>query len=211
MFFSTIKKFRLRKIEKGWKLFHKANYESARKKICQLTSCKETEICLEANRIAGLAFYRQKLYEDAISHLTITSSLSNQQHDWYNLAMAFAKANRIPEAEDAFKEIYRAKSKHDYQYAISLPTMIFQYLRALKQNKAFATAYPRVIELRGMYEALRKSDESTLAASGLPPVQSFIKEIIPILKSQFPDKKVKDWIKDLSSRLDKNRKDKAWG
>ena len=194
MFASIRKKINRTQIKSGWNYFYKENYLIARKKIIRLTSSKDSEICKEANRIAGLAFYHQKRYQDAIPHLSITSSLSNQQHDWYNLAMTFVKANRVNEAEGAFKKIYRAKSKHDYQFAISLPMMIFQYMRALKQKRAYETAYYRVIELRSMYEALRKHDESFLLANGLPSIHNYLKEITPILNNLLSEQKVTDWI-----------------
>ncbi|WP_194830988.1 M48 family metallopeptidase [Prolixibacter sp. SD074] len=198
---NILKSYRERKIKEAWKLFHDGKREEAFRKIRLPLKSTNREVQLEALQIAGMAMYKQKKFDQAINYFQKACKLGNARHDWFNLAMAYAKSKHVLEAEAAFNMINGASTKHNYQYAISQPQMLYQYFRVLRDSAFMREAFGRINELKAMYCALYKSEEDYLASRGMPGLSLMMREALPVLQSLAVERDMVSWLEDFGKRI----------
>ncbi|GET24508.1 tetratricopeptide repeat protein [Prolixibacter sp. NT017] len=195
------KNYRERKIREAWQLYHDGKREEAFSKVRLLLKSTNKEVRLEALQIAGMAMYKLKRFDQAINYFQKACKLANARHDWFNLAMAYAKSKHVLEAEAAFNMINGASTKHSYQYAISQPQMLYQYFRVLRDSGFTREAFGRINELKAMYCALYKSEEDYLASKGMPGLSLMMREALPVLQSLAAERDMVSWLEDFGKRI----------
>lgn len=201
MSLNILKKFREKKLKEAWKLYHDGMREEAFRKIRFLLKSADTEVQLEALQIAGMCMYKLKRFDQAIHYYQKACEIANARHDWFNLAMAYAKSKHVLEAEAAFNMINAASTKHKYQYAISHPQMLYQYFRVLRDSGFMREAFGRINELKAMYCALYKSDDDYLALRGMPGLSLMMREALPVLQSLAVERDMTSWLEDFGRRI----------
>lgn len=188
MGFVLLKKRRLLKAEESFNLGKKS---MALKQAKPLLTSKNKEFAYRANRLSGLALYKQRKYQESIPLMEAACQLGNYRHDWYNLSMAFAFNGHFEKADEAFQNIYRTNVQSGYMYAISIPAMLFQYMKVLIQKGNTERAIRRANELKQMYAGTGISDVNKQIPRGLPAYPTFRKEI----ETLFPAEKLQAWEK----------------
>ena len=173
-----------RRIQKAERSLNSGKRELALKLAKPLLNAKNNEIAYRANRLSGLALYKQKKYKDGLPFLETACQLGNYQHDWYNFAITLAYNGNAEKADGAFQNIYRTKVQSGYLYTTPIPTMLFQFIRALIRKGNVEIAKKRANELKQMYAATGISDINKQVPRGLPAYPTFRKEIAAIFQSE---------------------------
>lgn len=175
--------FKNRRLNKAEQALNQSKYKRAFKLGKPLTHSKDRKIAYRANFLCGLALYKRKRFEDSIDYLKKSSQLGNYRHDWYNLSMAYVFSGNVEKAEEAFKNIYRTNVQAGYMYAIPVPGLLFQYVKALIQKQFIDAAKKRANELKQMYMGVG-SDTTKQVQRGLPSYTSFRKVVEPLFEPQ---------------------------
>lgn len=181
--------FKTQRLNKAEACLNLGKKQVALKLVLPLVKSKKADIAYRANRVSGLALYKQKKYDECVEFLEQACRLGNYRHDWYNLAMALALAGKFDKAEESFKNIYRTNVQSGYMYTLPVPGMLFQYMKALKQKEFIEGAIARANELKQMYIGVGKSDPGKQVQRGLPSFPTFRKEI----ESLFQPEKLLVW------------------
>ncbi|PTN08686.1 M48 family metallopeptidase [Mangrovibacterium marinum] len=184
--------FKNRRLNKATYALNSGKYQQALKLAQPLVNSRNNEIAYRANFIGGLALYKRKKYDDSLPFLEKACQLGNYRHDWYNLAMASVFAGKLTEADEAFKNIYRTNVQPGYVYAVPVPGLLFQYMKALKRNQFIDAAITRANELKQMYVGVG-SDTTKQVQRGLPAYPAFRVEV----ESLFHPEKFIVWEKDV--------------
>ncbi|MDX8339226.1 hypothetical protein SLH46_08550 [Draconibacterium sp. IB214405] len=184
--------FKARRLKKAELAFNGGKYREAVKLGNPLTNVLNNEMAFRANRVCGLALYKQKKYEESLEYLEKSSQLGNYRHDWYNLAMALVFAGKLEKAEDAFKNIYRTNVQPGYLYAVPVPGLLYQYMKALTKKQFADASKARANELKQMYVGVGP-DTAKQVQRGLPNFTTFLAEV----ESLFEPERFVDWKKDL--------------
>lgn len=180
--------FKNRRLNKADFALNHSKYQKAFIHALPLVNSRNKEIAFRSNRICGLALYKQKKYEDSIKYMEKACQVGNYRHDWYNLSMAFVFAGKPEKADEAFKNIYRTNLQPGYMYAVPVPGLLFQYLKALILKKFNDAAMVRANELRQMYIGVGK-DINKQVQRGLPSYPMFLNEVKLLLEPE----KFKEW------------------
>jgi len=183
--------FKNRRLNKAEYALNYGRSQEAFKLGQPLVNSQNNEIAYRANFICGLALYKRKKYVESLAFLEKTCLLRNYRHDWYNLAMACVFAGKLDKAEEAFKHIYRTNVQPGYLYAIPVPGLLFQYLKALKKKQFIEAAITRANELKQMYIGVGP-DTTKQVQRGLPAYPTFRMEV----ESLFQPEKFIAWEKD---------------
>lgn len=186
--------FKKRRLNKAENALNGGRYQKAFMLGKPLVSSLNNYIAFRANRLCGLAIYKQKKYEESLGFLEKTCQLGNYRHDWYNLAMAYVFSDKLKKAQEAFKNIYRTNIQPGYMYSTPVPCLLFQYMRALKQMQFIDAAMKRANELKQMYVGVGISNTTKQVQRGLPSYAAFRIEV----ESLFHPEKFIAWEKDFS-------------
>lgn len=168
--------FKNKKLSKAEHALNDCKYKKAYTIGLALVHAKNKEIAFRANRVCGLALYKQKKYDDSLTFLESACQKGNYRHDWYNLAMAFTFNGMLENAEEAFKNIYRTGVQPGFMYAVPVPGLLYQYIKALKKNEFPKTARARANELKQMFIGVG-SDTTKQVQRGLPSFDVFLSEV----------------------------------
>lgn len=156
-----------------------------------LANARKKEIAFRANRLCGLALYKRKKYGESLKYLEKACQIGNYRHDWYNLAMALVFAGKLDQAEEAFKNIYRTNLQPGYLYAVPVPGLLYQYMKALKKKQFVDAAIVRANELKQMFCGVGP-DSTKQVQRGLPNFTTFLAEV----ESLFQPERFVVWKKD---------------
>ena len=180
-----------RRLNKAAFALNCGKYQEAVKLAQPLVNTKNTAMAYRANFVCGLALYKRRKHEDSLGFLEQACRFGNYRHDWYNLAMASVFAGRLEKAEEAFKNVYRTNVQPGYLYAVPVPGLLFQYLKALKKNQFTDAAIIRANELKQMYIGVGP-DTDKQVQRGLPAYPTFRMEV----ESLFQPERFVAWEKD---------------
>jgi tetratricopeptide (TPR) repeat protein len=181
MGFVLLKKRRLEKAEQS---LNAGKRVLALKLAKPLLHARNAEVAHRANRLSGLALYKQKKYQDSLPFFKTACQLGNYRHDWYNFAIALVYSGNAAIADDAFQNIYRTKIQPGYLYSTPTPILLFQYMRALIQQGKTEKARQRANELKQMYAGVGISDINIQKQRGLPTYPTFRNEIISLFQPE---------------------------
>nr|WP_321356082.1 tetratricopeptide repeat protein [uncultured Draconibacterium sp.] len=165
-----------RRLNKAERALNSGKYQEALKLGQALASSRNREMSFRANRVCGLAFYKRKKYKDSLAYLEKACQTGNFRHDWYNLAMALVFAGKLNEAEEAFKNIYRTNVQPGYLYAVPVPGLLYQYMKALIKKQFVDAAIVRANELKQMFCGVGP-DTTKQVQRGLPNFSTFLTEV----------------------------------
>lgn len=165
-----------RRLSKAERALNSGKYQEALKLGQALAGSQNREMSFRANRVCGLAFYKRKKYKDSLAYLEKACQTGNFRHDWYNLAMALVFAGKLNEAEEAFKNIYRTNVQPGYLYAVPVPGLLYQYMKALKKKVFIEAAKVRANELKQMFVGVGP-DTTKQLQRGLPALGTFLAEV----------------------------------
>nr|WP_319569793.1 hypothetical protein [uncultured Draconibacterium sp.] len=168
-----LKKRRLNKAEHA---LNGGSYQEALKLGRVLVNSRNREMNFRANRLCGLALYKRKKYEESLEYLEKACRTGNYRHDWYSLAMALVFAGKLEKAEEAFKNIYRTNVQPGYLYAVPVPGLLYQYMKALKKKQFVDAAIVRANELKQMFVGVGP-DTTKQVQRGLPNFTTFLAEV----------------------------------
>ena len=82
----------------------------------------------------------------------------------------------LENAEEAFKNTYRTGVQPGFMYAVPVPGLLYQYIKALKRNEFTEAARARANELKQMFIGVG-SDTSKQVQRGLPSFGVFLSEV----------------------------------
>ncbi len=183
--------FKNRRLNKAAYALNCGRYQEALKLGQPLVNTQDKAMTYRANFVCGLALYKRQKYEDSLDFLEKACQFGNYRHDWYNMAMASVFAGQLEKAEEAFKNVYRTNVQPGYLYAVPVPGLLFQYLKALKKNKFIDAAITRANELKQMYIGVGP-DTTKQVQRGLPAYPTFRMEV----ESLFQPERFMAWEKD---------------
>jgi len=148
-----------------------------------LVNSRNKESAFRANRLCGLALYKRKKYDDSLQYLEKACRIGNFRHDWYSLAMALVFAGKLEKAEEAFKNIYRTNVQPGYLYAVPVPGLLYQYMKALTKKQFVDAAKVRANELKQMFVGVGP-DTTKQVQRGLPNFDTFLTEVEPLFEPE---------------------------
>lgn len=168
--------FKNKRLNKAENALNSGKYQEAVKLGQTLVNARNREIAFRANRLCGLAFYKRKKYDESLEYLEKACHTGNFRHDWYSLAMALVIAGKLEKAENAFKNIYRTNVQPGYMYAVPVPGLLYQYMKALKKKQFIDAAKLRANELKQMFVGVGP-DTTKQVQRGLPNLNTFLTEV----------------------------------
>ncbi|KJF43453.1 tetratricopeptide repeat protein [Draconibacterium sediminis] len=168
--------FKNQRLNKAEHALNCGRYQEAIKLGQVLVNSRKKEIAFRANRLCGLALYKRKKYDESMEYLEKACLIGNYRHDWYSLAMALVFAGKLEKLEEAFKNIYRTNVQPGYLYAVPVPGLIYQYMKALKKNQFVDAAMVRANELKQMFVGVGP-DTTKQVQRGLPNFTTFLAEV----------------------------------
>lgn len=180
-----------RRLNKAEFAFSSGRYQEALKLGQALVNSRNIEMAFRTNRLCGLALYKRKKYEDSLEYLEKACQLRNYRHDWYNLAMALVFSGNLEKAEEAFKNIYRTNVQPGYLYAIPVPGLLYQYMKALKKKQFVDAAKVCANELKQMFVGVGPDTKKQIQR-GLPAFDTFLAEV----ESMFEPERFVEWKMD---------------
>ncbi|WP_163325818.1 hypothetical protein [Draconibacterium mangrovi] len=168
--------FKNRRLNKAERALNCGRYQEAIKLGNALVNSRNKEIAFRANRLCGLVLYKRRKYDESLEYLEKACLIGNYRHDWYSLAMALVFAGKLEKAEEAFKNIYRTNVQPGYLYAVPVPGLLYQYMKALKKNHFVDAAILRANELKQMFVGV--GPETTKQVQrGLPNFNTFMTDV----------------------------------
>jgi tetratricopeptide (TPR) repeat protein len=168
--------FKNHRLNKAEHALNCGRYQEAIKLGQTLVNSRNKEITSRANRLCGLALYKRKKYDDSLQYLEKACRIGNYRHDWYSLAMALVFAGKPEQAEEAFKNIYRTNVQPGYLYAVPVPGLLYQYMKALTKKQFVDAAKVRANELKQMFVGVGP-DTTKQVQRGLPNFNTFLTEV----------------------------------
>jgi len=175
--------FKNRRLNKAEHALNCGRYQEAIKLGQALVNSRNKEMNFRANRLCGLALYKRKKYEESLGYLEKACRTGNYRHDWYSLAMALVFAGRLEKAEEAFKNIYRTNVQPGYMYAVPVPGLLYQYMKALKKKQFVDAAIIRANELKQMFVGVGP-DTTKQVQRGLPNFTTFLADVEPLFEPE---------------------------
>ncbi|WP_321996286.1 tetratricopeptide repeat protein [Draconibacterium orientale] len=175
--------FKNRRLNKAELALNGGRYQEAIKLGQALVNSRNKEINFRANRLCGLALYKRKKYDDSLQYLEKACGIGNFRHDWYSLAMALVFAGKLEKAEEAFKNIYRTNVQPGYLYAVPVPGLLYQYMKALKKKQFVDAAKVRANELKQMFVGVGP-DTTKQVQRGLPNFTTFLADVEPLFEPE---------------------------
>ncbi|WP_319227318.1 hypothetical protein [Draconibacterium orientale] len=168
--------FKNQRLNKAELALNGGRYQEVIKLGQTLVNARNKEIAFRANRLCGLALYKRKKYDDSLQYLEKACGIGNFRHDWYSLAMALVFAGKLEKAEEVFKNIYRTNVQPGYLYAVPVPGLLYQYMKALKKKQFVDAAKVRANELKQMFVGVGP-DTTKQVQRGLPNFDTFLTEV----------------------------------
>lgn len=175
--------FKNRRLNKAERALNGGKYHEALALGKALVNTRNKEMNFRANRLCGLALYKSKKYDDSLVFWEKACQLGNYRHDWYSYAMALVYAGKLEEAEEAFKNIYRTNVQPGYLYAVPVPGLLYQYMKALKKKQFADAAILRANELKQMFCGVGPNT-SKQVQRGLPNFDTFLSEVEPLFEPE---------------------------
>ena len=175
--------FKNQRLNKAELALNGGRYQEAIKLGQTLVNARNKEIAFRANRLCGLALYKRKKYDDSLQYLEKACGIGNFRHDWYSLAMALVFAGKLEKAEEAFKNIYRTNVQPGYLYAVPVPGLLYQYMKALKKKQFVDAAKVRANELKQMFVGVGP-DTTKQVQRGLPNFTTFLADVEPLFEPE---------------------------
>lgn len=168
--------FKNRRLNKAEHALNGGRHQEALKLGQALVNSRNKEIAFRANRLCGLALYKRMKYEESLVYMEKACRTGNYRHDWYSLAMALVFAGKLEKAENAFKNSYRTNVQPGYLYAVPVPGLLYQYMKALKKKQFVNAAIVRANELKQMFVGVGP-DTTKQVQRGLPNLNTFLAEV----------------------------------
>ncbi|WP_319480145.1 hypothetical protein [uncultured Draconibacterium sp.] len=175
--------FKNRRLNRAEHALNCGRYQEAIKLGQALVNSRNKEMNFRANRLCGLALYKRKKYEESLGYLEKACRTGNYRHDWYSLAMALVFAGKLEKAEEAFKNIYRTNVQPGYLYAVPVPGLLYQYMKALKKKQFVDAAIIRANELKQMFVGVGP-DTTKQVQRGLPNFTTFLADVEPLFEPE---------------------------
>ncbi|WP_297093550.1 hypothetical protein [uncultured Draconibacterium sp.] len=172
-----------RRLNKAEQALNSGRYQEALELGQALVNSRNKEITFRANRLCGLALYKRKKYHESLEYLEKACKTGNYRHDWYSLAMALVFAGKLEEADEAFKNIYRTNVQPGYLFAIPVPGLLYQYMKALTKMQFADAAIVRANELKQMFVGVGP-DATKQVQRGLPVLTTFLADVEPLFEPE---------------------------
>lgn len=193
-------------LEKAWALFEQQRYDDAFEMAQALFSGLQGEDRRDAQRLMGLARYRQRQYEKAVFWLMEACKGSDQAQDWLNLAMAAVMDRKLELAEGAFEQARLCQQAAKYDQEPGWYVQLYWYASTLCDAGQWERALPLLDELAGAYKHLHQSDTVFLYARGLPFLSSFLNLAVRCFRALQRQGEGITWLEELAKALDASGK-----
>ncbi len=162
---------------------------------------------LNVKRIAGLANYKIRRFENAVTLFKEIAETSNITDDWFNLCTSATRNNLIELSEFAFNKFFDETSIKGENSMLSYPNVLYQYMIALKDMKHYNKALEKLIALKKYYGGLQKHNDDFLGNHAIPFIFTTLVSSKEILDNVYTLEQINNWLADFAKQVDEYGKE----
>jgi len=194
-------------LQQAWNYLNDAKYEKAIKMCKTYLDSGKSELKIEANKLAALAYYKLKDFDNSAFHYLQVAENLNDSESWFDLSMAYLFAKKFEKSFETFEKAIELNTDSDVSYSASVPNMRFYYMKDLLKLNKYKDAFIQLDELRKIYEEHEITDSTYLYLCGTPEFDDVMKYSYSILEEVKTKKEIKEWYANFSQKMDEKGQD----
>lgn len=188
-------------LEHAWDLLNDAKYQKAIEVTREFVDEENQVLRVEANKIIGLAYVKQKDYSAATEHFKRVAEITNDSGDWFNVTTSAALAHQQNLSLKAFEKTLEHYEETSTIGTMSIPNMRLYFMQTLAGVEQYEKAFAQLNELKEIYKSLGLTDETYLYMHGVPELGETLRAAVPLLK-QMSSQERNQWLDDFATELD---------
>jgi hypothetical protein len=190
----------------AWKNFGEKNFIGAIELAKQNCSSSIGGLNYEARKLTALSYFQLRQFDKSSPLFSELAKGSTNPDDHFNLATSATLNKDFDTGKKAFDIAVEQYKKTGTQENMSVPTMAFYYLHALKDVGAYEKAFEQLEFLGEVYKKLGITDSHFLYMRGVPFFEHTIGVAKDILKN-ISTTKARVWINKLKEHVDDEGKE----
>jgi len=192
----------LRNTDKLWELLKNEKYEEVILQAKKLLKHKTEAIAKDANKLIGMAQFRQAKYQEALLHFLRATEYNPELNDWFNVITSATLSKNIKVGRNAFDKAVELQLDSGHKEQPSIPFMRQYYACALRDIGEYDLALEQINELRQIYEQLKITDTTFVYIRGVPFLSHTMDVAVDVFNGLGANFDAQEWIDSFSSKLD---------
>ena len=188
--------------DKLWELLQNEKYEEVISEAKKFIGHKSAPTAKDANKLLGMALFRQGRYQEALSYFQKATEYSPDINDWFNVITSGTLSKNVEVGRDAFNKAVQIQLDTGHKEQPSIPVMRQYYACALRDIGKYELALEQINELRPIYEQLKITDTTFLHIRGMPFLSHTMDVAVDIFNGLDSSFNAHEWIDSFSSKLD---------
>lgn len=188
--------------DKIWELLENEKYEEVISGAKKLLGHKSVSIAKDANKIMGMALFRQAKYQEALPYFQKATEYNPGISDWFNVVTSGTLSKNVKVGRNAFDKAVQLQLDSGHKEQPSIPFMRQYYACALRDIGEYELALVQINELRKIYEQLKTTDTTFVYIRGVPFLSHTMDVAVDVFNGLGASFDAQEWIQRFSSKLD---------
>lgn len=188
--------------DKLWELLQNEKYEEVIPEAKKLLGHKSAPIAKDANKLMGMALFRQAKYQEALPYFQRATEYNPEINDWFNVITSGTLSKNVEVGRNAFDKAVQLQLDSGHKEQPSIPFMRQYYACALRDIGEYDLALEQINELRQIYEQLKITDTTFVYIRGVPFLSHTMDVAVDVFNGLGASFDAKEWIDSFSSKLD---------
>jgi tetratricopeptide (TPR) repeat protein len=189
-------------LQRLWALLNDEKYQEVIDDATKLLNSLVPEVSIDANKLLGMAFFRQNKYAESVPFFEVVAANSNDVSAWFNIVTSATLSGDVQKGEAAFNKATQIQINDGYQQQPSVSFMRHYYACALRDIGEYERALAQINELRTIYEQLKITDSTFVYIRGVPFLSHFMDLAIDVFNGLGKNFNAESWISEFSEKLD---------
>jgi tetratricopeptide (TPR) repeat protein len=194
----------LEEFSSAWNALEQERFEDVLAETEPFLNFKNDVLRLEANKLAGLAYFRSQRYEQATPHFQTVARSSTDVADWFNVVTSATLAGDFQTGADAFDKALECQKEANYSQQPSVPFMRYYYACALRDKGQWETALQQINELRKTYAQLHITDDTFVYIRGVPFLGQTLRVAMDVFQGLGRNADAETWFNSFAKNLDED-------
>lgn len=191
-----------RHTDKIWELLQNEKYEEVIPEAKKLLGHKSAPIAKDANKLIGMALFRQAKYQEALPYFQKATEYNPEINDWFNVITSGTLSKDVEVGRNAFDKAVQLQLDSGHKEQPSIPFMRQYYACALRDIGEYDLALEQINELRQIYEQLKITDTTFVYIRGVPFLSHTMDVAVDVFNGLGASFDAQEWIDSFSSKLD---------
>lgn len=188
--------------DKLWELLQNEKYEEVIPESKKLLEHKSAPIAKDANKLMGMALFRQAKYQEALPYFQKATEYNPEVNDWFNVVTSGTLSKNLEVGHNAFDKAVQLQLGSGDKEQPSIPFMRLYYSCALRDIGEYDLALEQINELRQIYEQLKITDTTFVYIRGVPFLSHTMDVAVDVFNGLGTSFDAQEWIDSFSSKLD---------